>query len=89
MSGELIVQLLYHHAPLARTRLKLRHTLSHAVGASLAGGGAGVLHTRAHVRTARHVLARWRAYLRRPRQPVASFARRRLHTDDTPILPFG
>ena len=84
----LIAQLTYEYTTLAQTRLVLRHTISHMLSETLVDAdNQRVLRTWPHVCTARHVWTHWRHFLLRRRGRVASFSRRRLHTDDTPILP--
>lgn len=84
----LVVELAaYAHAD-AATRLAVRET-SAALRAAVPRGGA--LRSWQEVRRARVAWRAWRAGTRRaPRRPyVRSWARRRLHDDDTPVLRFA
>ena len=79
---DLVLELVYEHAVLAATRLRLRQS-RHAVACL---PRAGALRCFAHLHLARRALRAWHA-VRRPRR-VHSWVRRRVRTDDTPVFPW-
>lgn len=86
--GTLVAELVAHAHADAATRLAVRAT-SAALHAAVPRGGT--LRSWHAVRRARAAWRAWRASARRaPRRPyVRSWARRRLHDDDTPVLRFA
>ena len=89
----LVAELVYAHTELAVTRLYLRQALPAPIRETLISPSGTMLHTWAQVRAATRGWRRWRRATTRmaPRPLVNSWVgtrRRRVRTDDTPIVPF-
>lgn len=86
--GTLILELVHDCTDVASTRLTIHRTVCRALRGTLASHG--VLRMWQHVRRARRAWSSWRLYVQRATRPrVNSWVRHRLHTDETPVLPFG
>jgi hypothetical protein len=86
MDTILVLELVHLHAAEAQTRLRLQHHCAHALDHLAPLPGTRALRNWGDMLLARRALRAWR--LLRPRPLVNSWARRRLHTDDTPLLLF-
>ena len=86
----LLVELVHAHTVHAPTRLMLQHRIAQSLSTLSSFPGERVLCSWSAVRATRRGVSRWQSYVRarRPRPRVASFFRRRLHTEDTPVLVF-
>jgi hypothetical protein len=81
LPAELVLELVHAHADDARTRLALRQVVP-----SLPRAGA--LRSRAAIRRAQRAFDAWRRNAA-PRRYRNSWRRRRVRTDDTPVLSAG